>query len=74
MVLAKALLSFPLVRNVRFLGILKNINMALNIRSVLISDEVDDQCVTVLKENGIDVVKNTKLTKEQLIEEIPVSR
>ena len=46
--------------------------MALKLSKVLISDEVDQLCVTVLKDNGIEVVKNTKLTKEQLIAEIPV--
>lgn len=45
--------------------------MAFELRKVLISDEVDPKCVDVLKTNGIEVVQNTKLTKEQLLEEIP---
>ena len=47
--------------------------MALTLKRVLISDEVDDKCVNILKDNGIEAVKNTKLTSEQLIAEIPVS-
>ncbi|KAL5006523.1 hypothetical protein ScPMuIL_015329 [Solemya velum] len=45
--------------------------MVLTLRKVLISDEVDAKCIEVLKSNGIDVEKNTKLTKEQLVAEIP---
>ena len=47
--------------------------MSFNLQNVLISDEVDDKCVDILRSNGIEVVKNTKLSKEQLISEIPVS-
>lgn len=45
--------------------------MSFQLRSVLISDEIDQQCVEILQKNGIQVVKNTKLTKEQLVAEIP---
>ena len=45
----------------------------LNLQNVLITDEVDDKCVDILRSNGIEVVKNTKLSKEELIAEIPVS-
>ncbi|KAI0240728.1 D-3-phosphoglycerate dehydrogenase [Lamellibrachia satsuma] len=45
--------------------------MSFNLQNVLISDEVDDKCVDILRSNGIEVVKNTKLSKEQLISEIP---
>ncbi|XP_013402731.1 D-3-phosphoglycerate dehydrogenase [Lingula anatina] len=45
--------------------------MALTLKKVLISDEVDPKCVQILQANGVDVVKDTKLTKEQLIQEIP---
>lgn len=45
--------------------------MAFTLRKVLISDEVDQICVDILLESGIEVVKNTKLTKEELIAEIP---
>lgn len=47
--------------------------MSFQLQSVLITDEIDVQCVEILQKNGIQVVKNTKLTKEQLIAEIPVS-
>ena len=47
--------------------------MVISLRKVLISDEVDPKCVEVLKANGIEVVKNTKLTKDELLAEIPVS-
>ena len=47
--------------------------MSFNLRNVLISDEVDDKCVDILRSNGIEVVKNTKFSKDQLISEIPVS-
>ena len=48
--------------------------MALTLKKVLISDEVDPQCVEILRQNGVDAVLNTKLSKEQLLAEIPVSR
>ena len=47
--------------------------MSFQLQSVLITDEIDAQCVEILQKNGIQVVKNTKLTKEQLVAEIPVS-
>lgn len=39
----------------------------------MISDEVDQKCVQILQENGIKVLKNSKLSKEELLKEIPVS-
>jgi len=45
--------------------------MSFTLRNILISDEVDDNCVNILESNGISVTKNTKLTKEQLLAEIP---
>ena len=47
--------------------------MVITLQKVLISDEVDPKCVEVLKANGIEVVKNTKLTNDELLTEIPVS-
>lgn len=49
--------------------------MALNIQNVLITDEVDPQCVTILKDGGVNVTVNTKLAKDKsnLLLEIPVS-
>ncbi|CAC5381475.1 serA [Mytilus coruscus] len=45
--------------------------MSFLLQSVLITDEIDSQCVEILQKNGIQVVKNTKLSKEQLLTEIP---
>ena len=47
--------------------------MVVSIKRVLISDEVDQRCVEILQENGIEAVKNTKLSKEELVKEIVVS-
>ena len=47
-------------------------NMVIQLQKVLISDEVDAKCVNILQTNGVEVVKNTKLSKEELIAEIPV--
>ena len=47
--------------------------MALTLKKVLISDEIDAKCLKILQENGIEAVKKTKLSKEELIAEIPVS-
>jgi hypothetical protein len=66
-----------------FLIILENINLVQvqtkkdkmvnnNIKSVLITDDVNEKCVQILENNDLKVVKNTKLSKEQLLEEIKV--
>lgn len=47
-------------------------DMSIKIQRVLISDEIDQQCVEILQKNGIEVNKNTKLSKDQLLEEIKV--
>lgn len=47
--------------------------MALQVSSVLISDNLDDSCRKILEEAGIKVVTKTGLTKEQLQEEIKVN-
>ncbi|ELU18038.1 hypothetical protein CAPTEDRAFT_154830 [Capitella teleta] len=44
--------------------------MTLPLKKVLISDEIDQVCIDVLTKNGIEAVKNTKLSKEALLEEI----
>ncbi|XP_064613941.1 LOW QUALITY PROTEIN: D-3-phosphoglycerate dehydrogenase-like [Liolophura sinensis] len=44
--------------------------MVVTLKKVLISDEVDARCAEILQTNGIEVVKNTKLSKEELIAEI----
>jgi len=48
--------------------------MDFQLKSVLISDDVDQQCVDILSSGGIQVVKNTKLTKDKLKAEIEVIR
>lgn len=45
--------------------------MVIKLEKVLISDEVDAKCINLLQKKGIEVVKNTKLSKEELITEIP---
>ncbi|KAK3101966.1 hypothetical protein FSP39_007694 [Pinctada imbricata] len=44
--------------------------MAFSLKSVLISDEIDQKCVDILQSNGVQVTKNTKLSKEELVQEI----
>lgn len=43
-----------------------------NIKKVLITDDVNEKCLQILENNGLQVVKNTKLTVDQLKEEIKV--
>ena len=45
---------------------------SLDLKRVLISDSVDSCCKTILEANGIAVDLKTKLTKEELLAEIPV--
>ena len=49
--------------------------MVLKLKSVLITDEVDPKCVSILESNGVNVTVNTKLAKDKpaLLAEIPVS-
>lgn len=47
-------------------------NRINEIKNILITDEVDNKCVDILQNNGFNVVKNTKLSKDALIEEIKV--
>ena len=46
----------------------------LKIEKVLISDNLDNCCHEILTKNGIEVKAETKLSKEELLAEIPVSR
>ena len=46
--------------------------MSLILKKVLISDDINPQCAEIMVKNGIEVAQKTKLTKEQLIAEIPV--
>ncbi|XP_034238470.1 D-3-phosphoglycerate dehydrogenase isoform X2 [Thrips palmi] len=45
--------------------------MAIPLRSVLISDEVDPLCVDLLKKNGIPVTCKYGMSKDELLKEIP---
>lgn len=45
---------------------------SLDLKRVLISDSVDSCCKAILEANGIAVDLKTKLTKEELLVEIPV--
>lgn len=45
----------------------------LNIKSVLVVDGVGANCTEILKAHGIDVTNKAKITKEELLKEIPVS-
>eukprot|EP00057_Strongylocentrotus_purpuratus_P005070 XP_003730140.1 PREDICTED: D-3-phosphoglycerate dehydrogenase [Strongylocentrotus purpuratus] len=45
--------------------------MAFSLKKVLISDSVSPRCAEILRENGIEVDNNTKLSKEELLAEIP---
>lgn len=44
--------------------------MTPQVKSVLIADEIEQQCLDVLKAANIAVVKKTKLSKEELIDEL----
>ena len=50
----------------------KKMAFSLDLKRVLISDSVDSCCKTILEANGIAVDLKTKLTKEELLAEIPV--
>lgn len=41
-----------------------------NIKSILISDDVNQKCVNILENNGFNVTKNIKLSKTELLEEV----
>lgn len=46
----------------------------LKIEKVLISDNLDNCCHEILTKNGIEVKAETKLGKDELLAEIPVSK
>ena len=46
--------------------------MALKIERILISDEIDNQCVEVLQASNVHTDKKTKLSEDELVEIIPV--
>lgn len=47
--------------------------MGLDIKSVLVVDGVGANCTVILKSHGIAVTNKAKITKEELLQEIPVS-
>lgn len=47
--------------------------MGLDIKSVLVVDGVGANCEETLKKHGISVTTRPKITKEELLQEIPVS-
>ncbi|XP_011307834.1 D-3-phosphoglycerate dehydrogenase [Fopius arisanus] len=44
--------------------------MSVNLKSVLISDPVDESCIDLLKSHGIEVTTKYKLPKDELIQEL----
>lgn len=47
--------------------------MSVNLRSILISDPVDESCGALLTEHGIPVTTKYRLPKDELISELQVS-
>ncbi len=43
------------------------------IKSILITDDVNEKCVEILENNGFKVTKNIKLTKPELLQEVKVT-
>jgi hypothetical protein len=43
------------------------------IKTILISDDVNQKCIEILENNDLKVTKNTKLTPNELKEEIRVN-
>uniref|UniRef100_A0A914R8T9 Phosphoglycerate dehydrogenase n=1 Tax=Parascaris equorum TaxID=6256 RepID=A0A914R8T9_PAREQ len=42
----------------------------IRVQSVLIADEVEQNCIDILKADGVKAIKKTQLTKDQLIVEL----
>lgn len=47
--------------------------MGLEIKSVLVVDGVGINCTQILKSHGLSVTNKPKITKDELVQEIPVS-
>lgn len=47
--------------------------MALNIKSVLIVDGVGANCTDILNAHGISATNIAKISKEDILKEVPVS-
>ncbi|CAJ0581818.1 unnamed protein product, partial [Mesorhabditis spiculigera] len=43
----------------------------MEIKRVLVADDIETECVEILKNNGIEVTYQTKQTREQLLESVP---
>ena len=43
------------------------------IKSILITDDVNEKSVEILENNGFKVTKNIKLTKSELLQEVKVT-
>lgn len=44
----------------------------IQIKSVLISDEIDQECVDILENNGVVVTVKTNMPKDVLLKEVEV--
>lgn len=42
----------------------------LHINSVLVADDIEEECLQILKMNGVSAIKKTKLSEEQLQSEL----
>lgn len=47
--------------------------MGLDIKTVLVVDGVGANCTEILNKHGISVTNKAKITKEDLLKEVPVS-
>ena len=47
--------------------------MSVTLKSVLISDAVDERCAALLTSHGVSVTTKYKLSKDELIKELQVS-
>ena len=43
-----------------------------NLQRVLIADDIDQSCIDILNRAGVQPIVKTKLTKEQLLDEVKV--
>lgn len=44
----------------------------LRLSKVLVSDELEDTCLDILRSNGIEIIRKTKISQQELIKEIRV--
>ena len=55
-----------------FIFVLFRYKMGLQIKSVLVVDGVGANCTEILNSHGISVINKAKITKEELLQEVPV--